>query len=162
MPLVTNEDLNKVGNESAPLAGSAEDKKAKKLESLVRFKERKAARELESYKTACELRDALKQRGILSQLSDRARDYLASLCVDPAVKKPAGTGQPSILLQLYGPSPKVGDSVTLKEAFERTAKGKQTLDILIRRWADKGTVIEVVPAVKVADTKYVIKSLPAA
>jgi hypothetical protein len=163
------------GNGSAPgvqkaVVAEAEvseisEKKAKKLEALKRFKERKAQKAVDDYKTALELRDELSKAGILEKLTDASKAFLADQCTDPATRKQATGGaavQPSVLLALYGPNPKVGDKITLRQAFEKTAKGKATLDILIRRWKEKGTVVEVVANKDIMETTYEIKALPAA
>jgi hypothetical protein len=146
-------------------AGSAADKKAKKLEALKRFKERKAQKAVEDYQSALALRDELSKVGLLEKLTDRSKAFLADQCTDPATRKQSSAGgvtQPSVLIALYGPSPKVGDKITLRQAFEKTAKGKATLDILIRRWKEKGTVVEVIPNKDIMETVYEIKALPAA
>ena len=107
-------------------------------------------------------RDALTTAGLMDKLSAESKAFVASLCVDPSVRKVTSGGVSSTLTALFGPSPKVGDVITLADAFDKTDKGKSTLEIWIRKQADKGLVIEVVPNDNVKLTKYVIKQLPKA
>jgi len=156
----------------APAAGkpaekSAEEKaqfKAKKLEALKRFKERRASAAKKAYEDALKLRDELVKAQLMDKLSAEMKEFVLSLCKDPAERKAAGGfGGPSVFSVLFGASPKVGDKVTLEQAFAKTFKGKSTLDVWVRRWAEKGIVVDVlINKDNMMKTEYVIKALPAA
>lgn len=146
---------------------SADDKaafKAKKLEALKRFKEKKAASAKKAYEDALKLRDHLVSTKQLDSLPANLKDFVLSLCKDPAEKKAAGGfGGPSIFSVLFGESPKVGDKITLEQAFAKTYKGKSTLDVWVRRWAEKGIMVDIMlNKDNMMKTEYVIKALPKA
>ncbi|MDR1390193.1 MAG: hypothetical protein LBJ31_09500 [Treponema sp.] len=155
------------GNDTVPqdqVVKSADGKaafKAKKLEALKRFKERRAQKVQEAYKEALALRDELVKAGLLDKLTAGSKDFVLGLCKDPAEKKVGGGfGGPSVFTLVFGDNPKVGQEVTLEQAFMKTAKGKSTLDVWVRRWAEKGIVIDVqLNKNDVLQTKYIIKSL---
>jgi hypothetical protein len=43
---------------------------------------------------------------------------------------------------IFGATPKVGDSKTLRTIFEKTLKGKSAIDAYVKKWAEKGIVVE--------------------
>ena len=145
-------------------ADKGEAFKASKKEAAKKFAERKAARAKQAYENALKLRDELVKGGYLDKLSAPIKDFVLTLCKDPAEKKVAnGFGGPSIFTVLFGETPNVGDVITLEQAFHKTYKGMSTLDMWVKRWADKGIVVEkVLDSVKVLNTTYTIKALPAA
>lgn len=140
------------------------DAKAKKLESLKRFKERRAERAKKAFDDALKLRDELVKGSFMDKLSQTAKDFVLSLCKDPAERKASGGfGGPSVFSILFGDNAKVGDSITLEQAFNKTYKGKSTLDVWVKRWADKGIIVDcVIDSAKMLNTKYTIKAMPAA
>jgi hypothetical protein len=138
--------------------------KAKKLEALKRFKERRTERAKKAYEDALKLRDELVKAAIFDKLSKEAKEFIISLCHNPAERRVAtGFGGPSVFTVLYGDKPTVGQSITLQEAFNKTFKGKSTLDVWVKRWAEKGIIVEceVDPSNMLA-SKYTIKALPSA
>lgn len=49
---------------------------------------------------------------------------------------------PSVFTQLFGDTPKVGAKVTALDMFTKTHKGYGDMRKLIKKWAEKGTVVE--------------------
>lgn len=144
-------------------AADVEAKKAKKKETERRIKERKRAAKKQQYEDALKLRDELQKSGLFDKLSDVSKNLVKALTVDPAQRVATSFGGPSIFSTLFGPEPKVGQSVTLEDAFNKTYKGKSTLDMLVKKWADKGVIVEcVINQQKMLATTYTIKALPSA
>ncbi len=166
MALMGNTQEFVAGDKVAPAKASVdpaviEARKAKKKEIEKRIKERKRAQRKEQYENALKLRDELQKTGVFDKLSDASKTLIKNLCVDPSQRTVTGFGGPSIFSILFGPSPKVGQSVTLEEAFNKTFKGKSTLDMLVKKWAEKGIIVEcVVNPQKMIATTYTIKQLP--
>lgn len=146
---------------AAPAAADVDAKKAKKKETEKRIKERKRAARKEQYENALKLRDELQKAGILDKLSDASKNLIKALTVDPATRTASSFGGPSVFQTLFGASPKVGQSITLAEAFDKTYKGKSTLDMWVKKWAEKGVIVEcVLNQQKMLATTYTIKALP--
>ena len=49
-------------------------------------------------------------------------------------------GEP-LFYKIFGDNPKVGDSATLGQVFERTLKGVDKMNDLMRRWAKQGRIL---------------------
>jgi hypothetical protein len=152
------------GEVAEPKAADAVDKKAKKNEAAKRFKERKQEREQQAYEGALKFRDELVKVGHFESLSQESKDFILLLCKDPSEKRiSSGFGGPSVFTQLFGDTPKVGQKITLYDAFAKTYKGKSTLDVWVKRWAEKGIVVDcVLNKADMAKTEYVIRELPKA
>jgi hypothetical protein len=68
-----------------------------------------------------------------------------------------------VFVTLFGESAKVGDSLTLEQVFNKTYKGKSTMDVWLKRWEEKGIVVSFeANADKFLESKYIIKALPSA
>lgn len=139
-------------DKKAPVATEATD--AKK-EAAERFRKNRAAKRKAALEAALKLRDELTKAGLFDKLSAESKEYIAELCA----VKPA-TGGSSVMTQLFGDNPKVGDKVTLEEAFNKTYKGKASIDIIVRRWEKNGIIIEYTQAPKMLESTYTIKALP--
>lgn len=137
--------------------------KAKREEAYRNYKAKRAEKQKAAYENALKLRDELSKAGMLDKLSASAKEFVLSLCKDPSERKSGGFGGPSIFSILFGDNPKVGQKITLEEAFNKTYKGKSTLDLWVKRWADKGIIVEcTIDPVKMINSTYTIKSLPTA
>lgn len=138
--------------------------KAKREEAYRNYKAKRAEKQKAAYENALKLRDELSKAGMLDKLSASAKEFVLSLCKDPSERaKSGGFGGPSIFSVLFGDNPKVGQKITLEEAFNKTYKGKSTLDLWVKRWADKDIIVEcTIDPVKMINTTYTIKSLPTA
>lgn len=119
-------------------AAKLEKYKEQKREAAQRHKEKVAAEKAKNLEDAKALKAKLEETGIWDQMDDNLKAFVDRL----ATPKASHHGGSSLMTQLFGPDPKVGDSVTLNDAFQRTFKGKSTLDFYVKRWATKGTVIE--------------------
>lgn len=138
------------------------DEKAKRDEAYRNYKAKRAEKQKAAYENALKLRDELSKSGSLDRLTAPVKEFVLSLCKDPSVRAKSGGGGSSIFSLLFGDNPKVGQKITLEEAFNKTYKGKSTLDLWVKRWADKDIIIEcVVDPVKMINTTYTIKALPA-
>jgi hypothetical protein len=143
--------------------GGEKSFKERKLEALKRFKEKRAKESEEAKKAAIALHAELTKSGLIKQLSAESQAFVAKLIAPPATRAAGQPATASIFTLLFGTEPKVGTSVTLEEAFKKTFKGKSTLDVWVKRWAEKGTVVEIInDATNPLATKYVLKALPAA
>jgi hypothetical protein len=134
--------------------------KQKKLEALQRWKAKKATAAKKAYEDALKLRDELVKAGLFDKLTPESKNYVLSLVKDPTEKRASSFGGSSVFDLIFGDNPKVGDTVTLREAFDKTYKGKSTLDVWVRRWAERGQVVEVkVNKENMMATTYTIKQL---
>lgn len=155
-------------NTGAPAAqaqtAKVDSDKAKREEAYRNYKAKRAEKQKAAYENALKLRDELSKAGMLDKLSASAKEFVLSLCKDPSERaKSGGFGGPSIFSILFGDNPKVGQKITLEEAFNKTYKGKSTLDLWVKRWADKGIIVEcTIDPVKMINSTYTIKSLPTA
>lgn len=154
-------------NTGAPAAqaqtANVDGDKAKREEAYRNYKAKRAEKQKAAYENALKLRDELSKAGMLDKLSASAKEFVLSLCKDPSERKSGGFGGPSIFSILFGDNPKVGQKITLEEAFNKTYKGKSTLDLWVKRWADKDIIVEcTIDPVKMINSTYTIKSLPTA
>lgn len=154
-------------NTGAPAAqaqtANVDGDKAKREEAYRNYKAKRAEKQKAAYENALKLRDELSKAGMLDKLSASVKEFVLSLCKDPSERKSGGFGGPSIFSTLFGDNPKVGQKITLEEAFNKTYKGKSTLDLWVKRWADKDIIVEcTIDPVKMINSTYTIKSLPTA
>lgn len=142
---------------------SPEDKKAAKAAAAKRHAEKVKAQIEEQYKEAIELKDFMTKNGTWDKASETVKNMVLRLCKSPAERKASAPASSPVFNTLFGDHPKVGDKVTLEQAFNRTYKGKSTLDVWVKRWAEKGIIVDCVIDPKVMlNTTYTIKALPAA
>lgn len=149
------------GVKQGPVAGANEidDKAAKFKEqkklAAERFKERRAAEKKERHEKAVAFVQYIKDQKIYDKLSADLKSFVDGLVVE---KKASGNG--GLFAALFGAAPKVGDSITLRKAFELTTKGKSTLDFYVKRWAEKGIVVKYTAnAANILDSTYTIEKL---
>ena len=108
-----------------------------KREAAQRFKERRAAEKDERVKKAQSIKDKLISGGFYDKLDEENKAFLEELINGKTV-----VNNSSLFNSIFGASPKIGDSKTLKEIFEKTLKGKSVIDAYVKRWAEKGIVVE--------------------
>jgi hypothetical protein len=112
-------------------------------------------------KEAVAFRGYLVKAGLYEQLDRAGRDFVEALCDsrDPAM---APKTRSSLLHELFGPEPKVGDAVTVADAFTKTAKTRSALAMVFSRWekaGNKPAKIKEVPNSDMLMIKYQIVSL---
>ena len=124
------------------VAGSSEAEKlekfkAAKREAAKKFKERKAKEKENRIEGARKLIDVMKRDGIWDRLDDESKSFISGLA-NPTTM---AAGTESVFTKLFGANPQVGASFTLTDAFNKTLKGKANIDHLVKKWAEKGTVV---------------------
>lgn len=147
---------NKIIDPVAAQKVDADKIKQQKAEALQRFKEKKAAKEAERIANAKKLKELLTKEKVWDKIGSDLQSWIDSLI---AGKTSNGGSQSSLLTTLFGPSPKVGDSITLADAFNKTFKGKATLDIYVKRWAQKGVIVEFTSNPDMLKSTYTIKAI---
>lgn len=112
--------------------------KQKKREAAKRFKERRAAEKVERVEKAKKLLEIMKDNGSYDQLDPDMQNFISSLA-NPV----SGTGvmTESVFTKMFGGNPTVGATVTLREAFNNTLKGKAEIDKRVKVWKEKGIVV---------------------
>ena len=143
-------------------AAKLEAFKQSKRDAAKRWKENKQKQKEEFLKKSAELNEKLKAKGIWDQLDDEDRAFLES-CANPVAKRTSGgaTGTNTIFTQVFGAEPKVGDSVTLTDIFQKTLKGKSQFDAKVKAWANEGIVISYKEdAANMFNSTYTIEALP--
>lgn len=138
---------------ATPVVSDVDIKKQKKAEAAQRCKENKKKRAEEIVAAAKKLKADLEKAGV--KLDEADKNFIESLIAP----KSTGAVQGSTLTALFGPNPKVGDSVTLGDAFAKTYKGKATIDIYVHRWKEKGIIVEFKEAPKMVESTYTIKAM---
>lgn len=118
-------------------AQKLEDFKKKKKEYEKNLKERKRQEKEMVVSESKALIDELKKAGLWDKVSDKGKALLNKLA-NPAASN--GNTQ-SLFRTLFGDNPQVGASITLKEAFDKTFKGKSNIDHYVKKWAEKGTIV---------------------
>lgn len=132
-------------------------KKRQKQEAAKRFAENKKKRQEEARKAAETLEKELKDKGLYEKLSQASKDFLSSI-INPVSH--TGFNGTSVFVVTFGANPKVGDRVSLEDIFKRTLKGKASFDAVVKRWAEKGIVIEYHEDKDILKSTYTIKELP--
>ena len=141
------------------IEGNGGDKRASKREAAKRFAENKKKRQEEARKAAETLEKELKDKGLYDKLSQASKDFISSI-MNPVSH--TGFNGTSVFVTVFGANPKVGDRVSLEDVFKRTLKGKASFDVIIKRWQDKGIVIEYHEDKDILKSTYTIKELPKA
>lgn len=142
-----------------PQVEEAEDKRASKREAAKRFLENKKKKQEEARKAAETLEKELKDKGLYDKLSQASKDFIASI-INPVSH--TGFNGTSVYVTVFGANPKVGDKVTLEDIFKKTLKGKASFDAIVKRWAEKGIIIEYHEDKDILKSTYTIKELPKA
>jgi hypothetical protein len=135
----------------------------RKKEANDRFRERRIAQRDKNYKLSLALKDVLVGEGVFAKLGDDLKAFIAELTRDPSERATTGGfGGPSVFGTIFGELPKIGDTVSLQDIFDKTAKGKSTMDVWLKRWDEKGIKVEFkVNKEKFTQSTYTIKALPA-
>lgn len=150
-------DMNENNNfETLPSEQDAKHEalKARKREAAQRYKENREKEKAQLIANAKQFIEEAKAEGLWDMMSDKQRGFIEDLAT-PAV--PVSTK--STFATLFGTSAKVGDTITLNEAFQKTLKGKANLDFYVRKWAEKGIIVEFVQAENILESTYVIRAL---
>ena len=129
--------------------------KAKKAESAKAWKERKDKEAAERVETT---------KGLIKFLADKKVELpeqyakLLNDIVNP-VKRSSGSSNNGLFVKLFGAEPKVGDSVTLIDAFRKTLSDKAKIDRYVKQWAEKGVIVEFKAEADMLKSTYTIVKL---
>lgn len=149
-----NDVKNTAGNAPAKdQAAKIAEIKAKKAEAAKAWKERKEEESAQRQESAKKLIKLLADKKV--ELTPELNDFLNGIA-NP--KKPAVSNN-GVFSQLFGVTPKVGDKVTLKQAFERTFKSAAELKRLSKQWAEKGIVVKFTQNANLLESTYTIEKL---
>jgi hypothetical protein len=146
---------------SAEPVKSAEDKKAAKLEAAKRHSEKVAQQKKDFYNNALAFRDELIKQNVYEALSQRSKDFVVAACRDPGESTQPASGT-QLFITLFGASAKIGDEITLLDAFKKVQIAKGAFEKKFKEWETKGkpAKIEVIPnTTDVMSTKYKIVSI---
>lgn len=132
------------------------EQKAKKLANDKRLKELHKKEAAERVEKAGKFLKYLKDNKMFEKLSPEYQDFVTSLAIPPANRSIT-----SLFEVLFGASPKVGQSITLMEAFQKSMKGKAQIDhFLEKKWKPAGIIVEYEANPEQLNSKYIIKALP--
>lgn len=130
------DDVDGMGAEAEAL----EARKEAKREAAKRFTERKAKEKAERIEKSAKLIDLLKKENVWDKLPDEYKDFLTKLST---ASSNSGIATTSTFALMFGADAKVGTKVTLRQAFERTFKGQNDIDRLVRtKWLQKGIEVK--------------------
>lgn len=137
-------------------AQKKEEFKQRKREAAQRFKERRAEEKVRFKEDVKALTTELHDSGIWDQLSDESKRIITKW----STPKPDAIGGTSFFNKMFGDNPQVGDSVTLREAFERTLKGQNNIDYYVtKRWPERGIIVKFEKNDNILESTYTIESL---
>ena len=91
------------------------------------------------------LRKELVAKGLWDKLSFAARDFLIDETVPISERKRGGNllhNNNSNFVEIWGKEAKVGDAMTLSEMMEKSFKGESTINANVKKWAQKGIIVE--------------------
>ena len=148
-------DMNTELKNEATKAEEKVERKPLTEEQKKAFKEKEQAKKAAYKKGAADIKDLIEKSKLNDKLTAEAKAFL-----DHFTNSTLGAAKSNVFSALF-PNAKVGASVTLKDAMEKTLKGMGVIDAYVKVWAKKGIVIE-----KKLDTKepvkstYTIKALP--
>lgn len=121
-------------------AADLEAKREAKREAAKRFTAKKAAEKQERVEKATKLIEKLKAEKLWDKIGAENQEFLTKLTT---VSSGNGATSNSTFSKMFGATPKVGDKVTLLQAFERTFKGQADIDRLIRtKWLQSGIEVK--------------------
>lgn len=142
-------------NENGVAEAKAVARKPLTEEQKKAFKEKEAAKKAAYKKGAADIKDLLEKSKLTDKLTAEAKTFL-----DHFTNTDLNMAKGSTFNVLF-PNVKVGASVTLKEAMERTLKGMGVIDAYVKVWAKKGIVVEKkLDAKEPIKSTYIIKALP--
>jgi hypothetical protein len=93
----------------------------------------------QAYQDALLLQKALKRGNVT--LSPEETEALARLTRAPGTGRGPGNFGKPVIYQLFGDNPKVGTSITALDVFQKTGKGYQEMNQLVKKWGEKGNVV---------------------
>lgn len=125
--------------EAVDAAAADEKRKEAKREAAKRFNEKRRAEKEGIISGAKAFIAELQEKGIYSQLSGETQAFVSGLA---SLGARSGHGSSGFFAKLFGGQPAAGASVTLREAFEKTLKGKPEIDAYVKKWAKSGIVVE--------------------
>ena len=123
---------------TAQMAAEAEDKKKAKAEAAKRWKEKKQQQAADRIESAKKMIGRLEKSGLFAKLDPEDQAFLKGLAEPKAA---AASGNTGLFATLF-PNAKVGDSITLDQVFAKTLKGKTNIDHYVKKWAEKGIIVE--------------------
>lgn len=123
---------------TAEMAAKAEEQKKAKAEAAKRWKEKKQQQAADRVESAKKMIGRLEKSGLFAKLDPEDQAFLKGLAEPKTAAASGNTG----LFAVIFPNAKVGDQITLDEVFAKTLKGKSNLDHYVKKWAEKGIVIE--------------------
>lgn len=132
------------------------ERKAKKLANDKRLKELHKQEAIDRTKKAGEFLKLIKENKMFDKLPPDMQKFVTDLAVPPVTRNVT-----SVFETLFGTTPKVGDSITLMDVFNKTMKGKAQIDHFIeKKWKPNGIIVEFEPDPVKVNSRYVIKALP--
>ena len=131
--------LNDVAKEQVkePAQAQAPVVEAKKKHNNSEYQKKARERALKAAQTVSDF--------IHKNVKEIPQDVAEALDVLNRVRKPSGNsvaGQTSVFEKLFGAEPKVGTVIGAYEMLKKTGKGFGDMNKLIKKWAEKGTVVE--------------------
>lgn len=132
--------------------------KAQKREAAKRFKERRNEEKAARIEGAKKFIEDMKAAGHWDEFTAEQKTFIESL-----VSTPAARNNSSTFTKLFGDSPKVGDTISLTDVFNKTGKGYATINTLVKKWAKSGTIVKVtVDSQNILNTTYAIEAIGSA
>lgn len=129
--------------------------KQSKRDAAKRFKERRAEEKSSRIENAKKLIERTQSVGIWDKFTDEEKAFLTGLA-NPT----SAAGTESTFNKLFGSNPQVGATCTLADAFNKTLKGKNNLDNLIKKWGEKGIVVSFKQdAANILNSTYTLEAL---
>ena len=113
-----------------------EKSKQQKKEAAKRFHEKRAAEKKASQENASAYIEFCKSNGTWDTMDDKFKKWFSDLA-NPV----SASGNEPVFGKLFGANPQVGDSITMRDVFEKTLKGKSNIDNLCKKWAEKGIIV---------------------
>lgn len=110
--------------------------KQQKKEAAKRFHEKRAAEKANRQQTAVKFIESCKADGKWDTMADEYKKWLTDMA-NPV----SASGNEPVFGKLFGANPQVGDSITMRDVFEKTLKGKSNIDNLCKKWAEKGIIV---------------------
>ena len=133
------------------------EQKAKKLANDKRLKQLHKQEAEERVVKSKELLAYMKKQGTFDTLTPDLQDFLTKLANPPVQHSTV-----SVFSIMFGDNPTVGQTITLMDAFQKTMKGKSTIDHFVnKKWAPAGIIVEFTQdAENMLNSTYTIKALP--
>jgi len=149
MPLLNNQGAKGAPTPAAGGTPVAGDKKATKKEAEKKLKARRKAQK-ESIIAYLE-----KVPNLPAEIADIVKDWK-----NPNKGGGGGNFGTPLFNKIFGETPKVGDTVTLQDVFNKTFKGVDKMNELMNKWKQKGTIVEYVHnAASPLQSQYVIRAI---